>query len=153
LGKLVLEVNAFMEHYKSCWSETGCSVMADGWTDERQRTLINFLVYCPKGVMFLKSVDTSPIIKNSDALFKIFDEIVLLVGPNNIVQFITDNDATYKAAGKRVAEKYGTFYGTACAAHCIDLMLEDMAKPHLFPVNASTIETARKITKFIYNHL
>ncbi|XXG77329.1 hypothetical protein AAC387_Pa08g1502 [Persea americana] len=153
LGKIVLEVNAFMEHYKSCWSETGCSIMADGWTDERQRTLINFLVYCPKGVMFLKSVDTSPIIKNSDALFKIFDEIVLLVGPNNIVQFITDNDATYKAAGKRVAEKYGTFYWTACAAHCIDLMLEDMAKPHLFPVNASTIETARKITKFIYNHL
>ena len=110
LGKIVLEVNTFMEHYKSCWSETGCSVMADGWIDERQRTLINFLVYCPKGVLFLKSVDTSPIIKNSDALLKIFDEIVLLVGPNNIVQFITDNDATYKAAGKRVAEKYGIFY-------------------------------------------
>ena len=48
LGKIVLEVNTFMEHYKSCWSETGCSVMADGWTDEKQRTLINFLVYCPK---------------------------------------------------------------------------------------------------------
>ncbi|RWR88570.1 hypothetical protein CKAN_01759400 [Cinnamomum micranthum f. kanehirae] len=151
LGKIALEVNAFMEHYKSCWSETGCSVMADGWTDERQRTLINFLVYCPKGVMFLKSVDASPTIKNSDAHFKIFDEIVLLVGPNNIVQFIIDNDATYKAAGKRVAEKYGTFYWTACAAHCIDLMLEDMAKAHLFPVNASTIETARKIRNaFLY---
>ncbi|RWR94936.1 zinc finger protein [Cinnamomum micranthum f. kanehirae] len=106
--------------------------MADGWTNERQRTLINFLVYCPKGVMFPKSVDASPIIKNSDALFKFFDEIVLLLGPNNIVQFITDNDATYKAAGKRVAEKYGTFYWTACAAHCKDLMLEDMAKTHLF---------------------
>ncbi|RWR82991.1 zinc finger protein [Cinnamomum micranthum f. kanehirae] len=152
LGKIVPEVNAFMEHYKSCWSETRCSVMADGWTDERQRTLINFLVHCPKGVTLLKSVDASPIIKNSDTLFKIFDEIVLLVGPNNIVQFITDNDATYKAAGKRVAKKYGTFYWTACAAHCIDLMLEDMAKTHLLPVNASTIETPRKITKFIYNH-
>ncbi|RWR90993.1 hypothetical protein CKAN_02012700 [Cinnamomum micranthum f. kanehirae] len=32
-------------------------------------------------------------------------------------------------------------------------MLEDMSKAHLFPVNASTIETARKITKSIYNHL
>ncbi|RWR90991.1 LOW QUALITY PROTEIN: zinc finger protein [Cinnamomum micranthum f. kanehirae] len=126
--------------------------MANGWTDERQRTMINFLVYCPKGIIFLKSVDASPIIKNSEALSKIFDEIVLLVGPNK--QFITDNDdATYKAAGKRVAENYETFYWTACAAHCIDLMLEDIAKAHLFPVNASTIETARKITKFIYNHL
>lgn len=43
--------------------------MVDGWTDGKQRTLINFLVYCPKGVMFLKSVTASGIVKNGDALF------------------------------------------------------------------------------------
>ncbi|RWR79866.1 hypothetical protein CKAN_00846700 [Cinnamomum micranthum f. kanehirae] len=43
-------------------------------------------------------------------------------------------------------------FWAACAAYCIDLMLEDMAKPELFPINASTVETARKTTKFIYNH-
>jgi len=26
--------------------------MADGWTDQKRRTLINFLVYCPKGTIF-----------------------------------------------------------------------------------------------------
>lgn len=126
--------------------------MSDGWTDGKQRTLINFLVYCPKGVIFLKSVDASGIRKNADALFSIFDEVVLFVGPEKVVQFITDNDATYKAAGKRLAEKYRTFYWTGCAAHCIDLMLEEMAKPNLFPKNAFTIDTARKVTRFIYNH-
>ncbi|RWR72938.1 hypothetical protein CKAN_00118600 [Cinnamomum micranthum f. kanehirae] len=140
LGKIVVVINDFMEHYRLCWNKTWCPIMEwlMGGQMKRQRTLI-----LPKGV------DTSAITKNADSLFKVFDEIVLLVGPDNIVQFITDNDATYKAAGKGVAEKYGTFYWTACAAHCIDLMLEDMAKPDLFPVNAST----RKVTKFIYNHL
>eukprot|EP00268_Persea_americana_P030720 TRINITY_DN2975_c1_g1_i5.p1 TRINITY_DN2975_c1_g1~~TRINITY_DN2975_c1_g1_i5.p1 ORF type:complete len:362 (+),score=57.52 TRINITY_DN2975_c1_g1_i5:560-1645(+) len=37
LKKSVEEVNRLMVHYKSSWSETGCSIMADGWTDGIQR--------------------------------------------------------------------------------------------------------------------
>ncbi|XP_049933073.1 uncharacterized protein LOC126409960 [Nymphaea colorata] len=50
----------------------GCSVMADGWTDIKNRTLVNFLVYCPLGTMFLKSVDLSDTLKTVDVLFGIF---------------------------------------------------------------------------------
>lgn len=71
--------------------------MADG----KRRSLINFLVYCTKGVLFFKSVDKSDVRKNTDALFGLFEDVVISVGPQNIVQFITDNDATYKAAGKK----------------------------------------------------
>ena len=40
--------------------------MGDGWTDNRQKTLINFLVvYCPKGISFVKYVDASDIVKDS----------------------------------------------------------------------------------------
>lgn len=46
IGKIVVEVNNFMEHYMSRWSQTKCSVVANGWTNERQSTLINFLVHC-----------------------------------------------------------------------------------------------------------
>jgi hypothetical protein len=45
--------------------------------------------------MFFKSVDTST--ENAD-LLEIFDQVVIEVGPENIVQFITDIDARYKAA-------------------------------------------------------
>jgi hypothetical protein len=37
--------------------------MADGWTDQKRRTLINFLVYCLKGTVFLKTVDVSDVSK------------------------------------------------------------------------------------------
>ncbi|XP_077249262.1 uncharacterized protein LOC143888726 [Tasmannia lanceolata] len=126
--------------------------MADGRTDTKQHALINFLVYCPKGVVFLKSVNASGIVKNAEALFAIFDEIVLEVGPENVVQFITDSEPSYKAAWKKLEIKYATFLWTPCAAHCLDLILEHLGKPDVFPLIGSTIDRARKITRFIYNH-
>ena len=52
--------------------------------------------------MFLKSIDTSGLTKDANTLFEIFHEVVKIVGPQNVVQFITDNDASYKAAGKKL---------------------------------------------------
>lgn len=44
------------------------------------------------------------------------------------------------------------FFWSPCAAHCIDLMLENISDPRHFPIIVETIKKARKITKFIYNH-
>lgn len=60
--------------------------------------------------MFFKSVGTSGIVKNADALFQMFNRVVTSVGLRNIVQFITDNEANYIAAGRKLVDKYDTFY-------------------------------------------
>ncbi|KAG6659862.1 hypothetical protein CIPAW_03G065700 [Carya illinoinensis] len=120
--------------------------------NERQQSIINFLVYCPKGTMFLKFVDTSSLRKDAETLFNIFDEVVQEIRAENLVQFITNNDASYKAARKKLQQKYGSFYWSPCAAHCIDLMLENFSDPRYFPLIDDTIKKAKKITKFIYNH-
>ena len=52
--------------------------MVDGWTDTRRRSLINFLVYCPRRMVFVKSVDASDIVKSTRNLFKLFDEVVTI---------------------------------------------------------------------------
>ncbi|CAO2199203.1 unnamed protein product [Urochloa humidicola] len=49
LAKCVEETKKFVDGFRKVWRETGCTIMADGWTDRKRRTLINFLVYCPKG--------------------------------------------------------------------------------------------------------
>lgn len=59
LAKNVKEVKIFVNSYCVTWKETGCTIMADGWIDRCRRTLINFLKYCPSGIVFLKSVDAS----------------------------------------------------------------------------------------------
>jgi hypothetical protein len=39
---------------RETWKTTGCTVMSDGWTDRKGRSILNFLVNCPKGTMFIK---------------------------------------------------------------------------------------------------
>ncbi|PKI54062.1 hypothetical protein CRG98_025556 [Punica granatum] len=107
LTKNVEEVRKYVDSYRPIWKETGCTIMADGWTDQCRRTFINFLVYCPKGTVFLK-------------------EVVLFVGQENVVHFVTDNAANYVAAGRF-----------------------DIGK--LDEVN-DIVTHASKIAKYIYNH-
>ena len=45
-----------LESIKSSWEFTSCTSMSDGWTDQKNRTIIHFLVAFPKGIMFLKSM-------------------------------------------------------------------------------------------------
>ena len=37
---------------KATWKKTGVSLLSDGWTDGRNKTLINFLVNNPCGLFF-----------------------------------------------------------------------------------------------------
>ncbi|XP_020972805.1 uncharacterized protein LOC110269357 [Arachis ipaensis] len=104
LSKLVDDVRKMIDGYREIWKQTGCTIMADGWTDRCRRTLINFLVYCPKGTVFLKSVDASNISKTAENLFKLFRDVVLFVGPENVVYVVTDNAANYVAARRKLEE-------------------------------------------------
>ncbi|XP_061374176.1 uncharacterized protein LOC133316444 [Gastrolobium bilobum] len=149
LDSWVDDVHSLVENYRNVWRQTGCTIMADGWTDRTRRTLINFLVYCPKGTVFLKSVDASHASKTADLLFNLFKEIVLFVGPENVVQFVTDNASNYVAAGRLLEAEFPTIFWSPCAAHCINLMLQDIGK--LEEVGA-TVAHASSITKYVYNH-
>ncbi len=44
LGNNVREVNNFMLDIKRDWKEYGFSVMSDGWTNQKQQPIMNFLV-------------------------------------------------------------------------------------------------------------
>eukprot|EP00253_Pinus_taeda_P027205 PITA_27205 len=138
-----------LAEFRASWEHTGCTVMSDGWTDQKGRILLNFLVSCPKGTMFMNSVDASAHIKDARTLCELLDLFIQEVGPSNVVQVITDNAANYVAAGKMLMERYPNLFWTRCAAHCIDLMLEDIGK---IPTVRDIVESSKSITKFIYNH-
>ena len=46
------EVQLLVESQRRHWAKAGCILMANVWTDSRHRSLINFLVYCPRGMVF-----------------------------------------------------------------------------------------------------
>ncbi|CAG7874358.1 unnamed protein product [Brassica rapa] len=63
-------------------------------------------------------------------LFKLLDEMVEEVGEKNVIQVVIDNASNYVKAGKLLEAKRPHLFWTPCAAHCIDLMLEDIGKIH-----------------------
>ncbi|KAF1859973.1 hypothetical protein Lal_00027820 [Lupinus albus] len=114
-----------------------------------RRTILNFLVNSPKGIVFLKSIDASHFSKTTDKVFGMMDEIVEEVGEENVVQIVTDNAINYKAARELLMRKRMKLYQTPCAAQCIDLMLEDIEKK--IPIHKKTTEHGKKITTYIYS--
>nr|KYP53976.1 hypothetical protein KK1_000140 [Cajanus cajan] len=98
------------------------------YCDKKQRCIINFLVNSVVGTMFIKSVDGSNFVKIEEKLFELLDSIVEDIGEEKVVQVITDNGSNYVLAGKMLEAKRKKIFWTPCAAHCIDLMLEDIGK-------------------------
>ena len=123
--------------------------MSDGWKDMRGRQLINFLVNNPFGTIFLKSVDVSDVVKDANLLFKMLDDVVEEVGEDIVIQVITDNASNYKKAGELLMEKRKRLWWTPCAAHCIDLILEDIGK---LPQHKNALLKAKKV-KILENYL
>ncbi|CAN1826138.1 hypothetical protein LINPERHAP1_LOCUS31422 [Linum perenne] len=142
------EVEAKLSIFRNEWTKVGCSIMSDGWTDRKRRSICNFLVNSPKGIVFIESLDTSNYSKNTEKVFEMLDEVVEKVGEENVLQIIIDNASAYKAAGAKLMEKRKHLFWTPCAAHCLDLMLEDLEKK--LPIHKTTIAKGRKITNYIY---
>ena len=46
LDDMVEDMRVELEENRKKWIEKGCTIMTDGWTDRRNRTLLNFLVSC-----------------------------------------------------------------------------------------------------------
>ncbi|KAF8388617.1 hypothetical protein HHK36_027294 [Tetracentron sinense] len=125
LKKEVAYTNELLQHIRELWGISGCSIMSDCWTDRRNRSLINFLMNSP-GTLFLESVDASSYAKTRETLFELLDSYVEKVGEQNVVHVITNNASPYVFVGKLLMEKWRHLYWTPCAAHCVDLMLEDI---------------------------
>ncbi|KAL6514773.1 hypothetical protein OROGR_020352 [Orobanche gracilis] len=148
LEKAKKETYKLREKHEKAWKQYGCTLMSDGWTDKRGRHLINFLVNSPEGTFFIKSVDVSSKVQDARMLASLFEELIDSIGREIVVQVVTDNGANFKAAGG-LCQRICTLYWTPCAAHCLDLMLEDITKLKEFD---ATITQGRGLTTFIYRH-
>ena len=137
------------EDHERAWKHYGCTLMSDGWSDKRGRHLINFLVNSPEGTYFLGSVDASSEIQDAFMLANLLENKINEIGKDKVVQVITNNGANYKAAGRILMDRIPSIFWSPCAAHCLDLMLEDIGGLKEFK---KPIARARHITTFIYRH-
>ena len=124
--------------------------MCNGWSSRIRKSIINFMVYCDRSMIYLSPVDTTNIPKTTDYMFSLMDKIVEEVGEENIVQVVTDNETSFKGACMLLMDKHKHLFWSPCAAHCIDLMLEDIRNMKQIK---ETLYQEKIITSFIYNSL
>ncbi|KAK9143314.1 hypothetical protein Syun_012714 [Stephania yunnanensis] len=149
LEKAKGEINENFRKLRDGWRETGCTILSDYWSDGRTKSIIIFSVTCPKGTLFLKSVDVSAHADDAHYLFGLLESIVLEVGLENVVQVITDSAATYAYAGRLLMSKYNSLFWSPCASYCLDKILEDIGKHEWV---SEVLEDARSITQYIHSH-
>jgi hypothetical protein len=94
-------------------------------------------------------VDVSDVSKTARLLHQLFREVVLYVEVENIVHMVTDNAANYVIVDKLLMKEFPSIFWSPCAAHCINLILQDIGKLQLI---CPVVEHASGITKYIYNH-
>eukprot|EP01018_Ginkgo_biloba_P037930 Gb_41367 [translate_table: standard] len=91
---------------KLAWSIDDCSIVMDGWTDIRNRPLLNIIVSSTSGPSFFRAIDYSGKEKNTFFLRDVLSAAIDEVGVSNVVQVITDAAPICKATGLLVQKKY-----------------------------------------------
>ena len=109
------------------------------------------MLVCPAGDVFLGLVDTTGEKKDIAYTTNMLAQYVDEIGSKNIVQLCTDNAAVMTGALKSLQERYPHMYTQGCAAHIMDLLLEDWGKEERVK---GLVAKCEHIVKFIkkYHH-
>ena len=110
LEKVKGDIHDCYKKYRHEWKETGCTVLCDSWSDGRTKSFVIFSVTCPRGTLFLKSVDVSGHEDDASYLFELLESVVMEVGLENVIQVITDSAASYVYAGRLLMAKYSSLF-------------------------------------------
>jgi hypothetical protein len=94
-----------------------------------------------------QSVEASAYKKDAQLLCELLDGFIREIGPQYVVQVIRDNVVNYVVAGRMLMERYPSLYWSPFAAHCIDLVLEDMGK---LPWIKEIIDSAQSVRQFTH---
>jgi hypothetical protein len=101
---VLLQVDS-LDPVSDLMKKVGCTLTSDGWSSTTNIPLLNVLAVTPMGAKFLKAVDTSCDVKSADYIAYMLCETVEELGPENVVQVVTDNASACLAAQQLVAER------------------------------------------------
>eukprot|EP00253_Pinus_taeda_P001938 PITA_01938 len=135
---------------RSSRSSSGVTIVSDGWTDTSHRPLINIIATFPKGAIFIKAEDCSGEVKDAQLIADVIIKTIEQIGPNKVVQVITDKAPVCKATGLIIEGRYDHIFWTPCIVHILNLIIEEIDNKVSW-IKEITRE-AREIVKFITNH-
>ena len=127
----------------------GVTICSDGWDNVTHRPLMNVMLSCTSGEVFLGSIDTTGECKDATYVANCMGDYIDEIGAQNVVQVCTDNAANMLATGALLVRRFPHIYFQGCAAHALDLLLEDWGKQDWI---RRMVKKAKTVVKYIRMH-
>eukprot|EP00898_Chlorokybus_atmophyticus_P000492 jgi/Chlat1/1443/Chrsp12S08679 len=123
LDKVKHDVDDKLGDFRAAITSSGCTITSDGWTDVNSRPLLNVLQVAPAGAQFLDAINTESKIKTANFVASVLSQAII--------------------------KQYKHILWSPCAAHCVDLLLEDIGRFEFFE---QSIKKGKYVVTFIANH-
>ncbi|XP_052752387.1 uncharacterized protein LOC128201000 [Galleria mellonella] len=108
-------------------------LQCDGWSNQRNKGIINFIIAKPEPV-FIKSLNTLTNRHTSQYVSQEIIKVIKVYGGHKFVTLIGDNANNIQRAFQIVKNSYAHIIPLRCVAHTLNLLCEDCLK--LEPINA-----------------
>ena len=108
-------------------------LQCDGWSNQRNEGIINFIISKPEPV-FVKSLNTLTNRHTSQYLSQEIMKVMNEYGSHKFVTLIGDNANNIQRAFQMVKDSYAHVLPLRCVAHTLNLLCEDCLRPE--PVKA-----------------
>ena len=125
------------------------ALCSDGWTSTSRRPLLNVVLVCTKGAYFVKAIDTSGKDKTAQYQTAELSAAIDAAGEHCITAVFVDGGVPASTRAD-LEQEYPSLFVLLCAAHSVDLLLEDFYKQNTWV--KETVDALREVVKFIRNH-
>jgi hypothetical protein len=138
------------EGYEVIHRDLRATICTDGWDNVIRRPLMNVMLSCPMGDIFLGSIDTTGNKKTKAYIATELKKFIDAVGPRFVTQICTDNATNMLGAMDDIVATYPHIFKQGCAENALDLMLEGWAKIDQFK---DLINREKCICLYMWNHI
>jgi hypothetical protein len=102
----------------------GATICTDGWNNVTRRPLMNVMLSCPAGGIFLVSIDTTGNKKAKAYIAMELKKFIEDVGPRLVTQICTNNATNMLGAMDDNVTTHPHIFKHGCATHALDLIRE-----------------------------
>ena len=127
----------------------GVTICYDGWDNVQNRLILNIVQCGPIGDLFLSTINTTGNHKDHQYVAGQIRPSLEKVEVHNVVQVCTDNAPVMTTTSRHIFQSISHLYVQGCAAHCLDLLLEDWDKEEWVK---KLVKKARIVSVFIKSH-
>jgi len=138
-NKIQAKTRFAMKNYK-------VTLCTNGWNNVNQRPLMNVMMSCSTGDVFLGSINTT---RQNKTIAYILDQLKVFiskVGPKYVTQICTHNATNMLGAIDNIILTYPHIFKQGCMTHALDLLLEDWAKVENFK---DLIERVKRLCQYL----